>query len=110
MMTGDRGAGAIPAALVYRLYPDGREEPLRGAQVEGITAASFRDIVAAGDNRAVLTGGSAAGFRGAMGGYDPDPAISSFIVPSLLLEEATVRKQEGRTQTPPVMSPPWGRN
>jgi len=34
---------------VYKVSPDGHEELIKGAELSGLTAATFRDIVAAGD-------------------------------------------------------------
>ncbi len=38
---------------VYRLYPDGREEMVRGERFRGLNARSLKDILAAGDDSAV---------------------------------------------------------
>jgi predicted Zn-dependent protease len=110
---GDRGA-MVPPAVIVKLYPDGREEPVRGAQIEGITPASFRDIVAAGAAPSAHTGATRGWDDGAFiapargsGWVGPTPTATSFIVPSLLFEEATMRRQEGRTPKTPFLKPPW---
>jgi len=109
------GEAALPAALVLKLYPDGREEPIRGAQLEGIRPGSFRDIIAASAARTLYTTseGGAEGSRmmrmRGFGWVGPTPTVTSYIVPSILFEEVTIRSQSGRTLTPPVISPPWGR-
>ncbi|HVP41911.1 MAG TPA: metallopeptidase TldD-related protein, partial [Terriglobales bacterium] len=49
---------AAPSATlveVYKLFPDGREEPVRGMELMDLTAAMFKDIVAAGDRPVVYT-------------------------------------------------------
>jgi predicted Zn-dependent protease len=40
--------------LVYKVYPDGREELVRGMRFKGFTARSLRDILAAGDDATVF--------------------------------------------------------
>ena len=40
--------------LVYRVYPDGREELVRGLRFRGLTVRSLRDILAAGGEPAVF--------------------------------------------------------
>jgi len=44
----------IPAVEVYRLYPDGREELIRGCEAKGFTHQSFKDIINAGNEPYVL--------------------------------------------------------
>jgi TldD protein len=39
-----------PPILVYRVYPDGREELLRGVGFRGFSARSLKDILAVGDD------------------------------------------------------------
>ena len=36
-----------PPVLVYRVYPDGREELVRGLRFRGVSTRSLRDILAA---------------------------------------------------------------
>ena len=40
--------GLTPPTEAFRLYPDGREEPIRGAHFVGVDRRALRDIVAAG--------------------------------------------------------------
>src|SRR5260370_35826012 len=73
LLTGSASSGGSAKAvsipiLAYRVYPDGREELVRGLRFRGFTARSFKDILAASvqnflsdflDNRPpmALTGG-----------------------------------------------------
>ena len=45
------GGGQIVSSpvLAYRVYPDGREELIRGLDFRGVSARTLRDIVAASD-------------------------------------------------------------
>ena len=47
--------GSLPVSLpvqIYKLYPDGHEEQVRGLAFRGLNAKSLKDIVAAGDDSA----------------------------------------------------------
>ncbi len=95
---------------VYRLYPGGREEPVRGAELSGVTSSTFRDIVAAGDSpfvfRQVHIGMGGSMFTpGAAGGAQSLPVVS-YIVPALLFEEITVKKVSGAFASAPASPPP----
>ncbi len=94
---------------VYKLFPDGHEEAVRGMEVTDLTAALFRDIVAAGDKPVVYTNlftlkfGSL--FSYGMGSGMEIPEVS-FVVPPLLFEELTLTKVEGPFPRPPFSKPP----
>src|SRR5256886_1920559 len=49
----DSDTPALRAAVAVKLFPDGHEEPIRNASVSGLTAASFKSIVAASQSRTV---------------------------------------------------------
>jgi hypothetical protein len=110
------GAGAaMPVAEAVKLYPDGREEPIRGALLAGISDASFKDIAAASRSRTALTLPARAGMRSmftmfsmrrsSFGGMVSQTA--TYVVPSLLFEEMSIRKPTGDGMAPPAFSPPW---
>ena len=109
-------AGAIPVADAVKLYPDGHEEPIRGAMLAGVSEASFKDIAAASRSRTALAlpaGGSISGMlmmlgsmrRGSFAGSLGQTA--TYVVPSLLFEELSIRKPTGDGIAPPAFSPPW---
>lgn len=94
---------------VYKLFPDGHEEAIRGADLSGMTTASFRDIVAAG-NQPVLFNAQfipkfnalfTMGLAGA-----PDLPVVSYIVPSLLFEEGTLVRSAAPRPNPPATKSP----
>lgn len=96
-MSGSASSGPVFAATeAVKLFPDGREEPIRSADVGGITAQTFREIVAVSAAHGVYT-------TTAFGGP------STYAVPSLLFEEAIVRPPRGEAPRLPVLSPPWAR-
>jgi predicted Zn-dependent protease len=115
-MSGAAG-GAMPVADAVKVYPDGHEEPLRGATLTGMTTATFKDIVAASRTRvATSVSGSGvpegemmalrsvlpASFRGA---FAAD--MATYVVPSLLFDDLSIRKASGDHAAPPAYGPPW---
>lgn len=113
------GEGQIPVAEAVRLYPDGREQPIRGALLSGITTASFKDIVAASRARAAVTlptsgGGLFSGAFAMIGSFMPRSFMrgmvgrtATYVVPSLLFDDIAIRKHKGDGEAPPAYGPPW---
>jgi predicted Zn-dependent protease len=96
-------------AEVYKLYPDGHEELVKGVEISEMSPASFRDIVAVGDTPFVYTDESiprlGAFFSiGASGTIDLP--VASFIAPSMLFEEVSLAKSLGPYPNPPVEASP----
>jgi TldD protein len=91
--------------LIYRVYPDGREELIRGMRFRGFTVRSLKDIMAAGDDNNVfeymtntapfaLVGG--AGF-----------AIEACVVaPSILIDDLELHPAQEELPKLPVAPPP----
>ena len=107
MMQSGSGARPVsPPLLVYRVYPDGREELVRGLRFRGLSARTLRDIIAAGDDDFVfdfINNGAPFALLGA-GGY---VAPTTVVAPSLLFEEVELeRPQEDRSKPPLVPAPP----
>ena len=50
LAVGGRAPVSSMPVLVYRVYPDGREELVRGLRFRGLNARSLKDILAAGDD------------------------------------------------------------
>jgi len=82
---------------VYRLYPDGRKEVVRGADIVGTPLVSFSKILATADDYAVFNGSCRA-----ESGWVPVSAIA----PSVLLESLEIEKTAKGTQKPPVLPSP----
>ncbi len=83
--------------VVYRIYPDGREELVRGADIVGTPLASFAKIIAASDKLGVFNG-----FCGAESGNVPVSAVS----PAILVSELEVQKKESSRERPPLLDRP----
>jgi TldD protein len=83
--------------VVYRIYPDGREQLVRGVDIVGTPLASFNKIIAAGDKLDIFNG-----YCGAESGYVPVSAVS----PSLLVSELEIARKESSRSLPPILPPP----
>ena len=94
---------------VYKVFPDGHEEPIKGAELSGLTASAFRDIVGVGDKPVVFNDQFIPNINsvftmGMSGGLDLP--VASFVVPSLLFEELSLTKAEGPFPAPPASKAP----
>jgi hypothetical protein len=94
--------------LAYKVFPDGHEELIRGVQFFGLNAAAFRDIVAVSKEQHILT------VRFQPRNQMPIMTIAeenytpvTLAVPSLLFEEATIRKIRVEAPHPPVAGHPF---
>ncbi len=100
-----RGQGRMMVNEAYKLYPDGREELIRGAQIANLTPQSFRDIMYVGYTPYVLNYLAPAVVSSFISGgksYLP-VSISAF---DLLFEDAEIRSPEGDFTKPPFVSRP----
>jgi TldD protein len=102
------GGGTRPVSLpllVYRVYPDGREELVRGMRFRGLSARSLRDIAAASDENFVfnfLDTPVTFALMG-IGGFVTN---SSVIAPAVLFEELELEKSGEELLQLPVVPPP----
>lgn len=113
-----RSGGGPPIGLVLeaaKVWPDGREEPIRKAQLAGFSVAAFRDIVAASTTasnhtRAILSP-NAYSLRTASALYGTSAAgtgsVTTISTPALLFEELTLRKPAGNVPRPPIAPHPY---
>ena len=84
--------------MVYRVYPDGREELVRGVDLIGTPLIAFSKIVAADDDIGVFNG-----ICGAESGWVPVSAVS----PGILVSQIEVqRKQKSQSRPPLLPAPP----
>jgi hypothetical protein len=91
--------------LVYRIYPDGREELVRSLRFRGLTTRSLKDIVAASDENYVFDFiDSNAVF--ALMGAGSFTTSASVIAPSLLFDELELEPVQEETPKPPIVPPP----
>jgi predicted Zn-dependent protease len=87
----------VAPIVVFRVYPDGREELVRGVTLEGTPLSSLSKIVAAGDSYGVFNG-----FCGAESGIVPVSAAS----PPLLLSQIEVARAPAAQDRPPLLPAP----
>lgn len=83
---------------MYRVYPDGRKEVVRGLDMVGTPQVSFNKVIAAADDYKVFNGNC-----GAESGWVP----VSGIAPSVLLESMEMEKKNKSTEKPPLLPPPY---
>jgi TldD protein len=84
--------------MVYRIYPDGREELVRGVDLIGTPLSVFARIVAVDDELDVFNG-----ICGAESGGVPVGAAS----PGILVSQIEVQKKEKSQERPPLLPPPF---
>ncbi len=100
-----QGEGKLGLLEVWRVYPDGREEIVRGVESAGLAPVLFKDIIAVGKSTTVhnylapsvspsfITGGA-------------QYLVSTIITPDLLFEDLELRPIEGDMPTTPHLSSP----
>ncbi len=84
--------------VVYRIYPDGREELVRGVDLIGTPLTTFSKIEAADNHVAVFNG-----ICGAESGGVPVSAVS----PAILISQIEVQKKQKSQERPPVLPAPF---
>jgi TldD protein len=98
--------------VVYKLYPDGHEELVRGARITGFNARSLRNIAGIGNDDYVYnymqsqTVGVAGTALGAFGSAVQNGLPASVVAPSLLFEEVEVRGARGEPKRLPILPEP----
>lgn len=100
-----RGQGKMMVNEAYKVFPDGREELIRGAQLSGLSAQSFKDIMLVGKSKYAMN-------------YLAPSVVSSFVsggksyLPvsivafDMLFEDAELKTQDGDFTKPPFVSRP----
>ncbi len=97
---------------VYRVYADGHDELMHGEQLSSMTVASFKNILAVGDKPIVYNSPFLPGFASLMNleindiGDITNLPIASYVVPSLLFDEVTLKKTTRSIPKEPVSNPP----
>ena len=100
-----QGEGKLGLLETYRVYPDGREELIRGVEAAGIAPALFKDILAVSKSTTVhnfLAPAVIPSFISGGSSY----LISTIHTPDLLLEDVEIRPLEGDMPKPPAMASP----
>jgi TldD protein len=84
--------------MVYRIYPDGREELVRGVDLIGTPLTVFSKILAADDEKAVFNG-----ICGAESGAVPVSASG----PAILVSQIEVQKKQKSQERAPILPAPF---
>ncbi|MBZ5632837.1 MAG: hypothetical protein LAO55_06860 [Acidobacteriia bacterium] len=94
-----------PPLLIYRVYPDGREELVRGLRFRGLTSRTLRDILAASTETEMIDFVNVAAPLAILGagGY---LAPASVISPGLLFDELELEPPQDQLPKPPTVPPP----
>lgn len=87
----------VRPTVVYRVYPDGKEELVRGVDLIGTPLIAFSKISATDDQVAVFNG-----VCGAESGWVPVSASS----PGLLVTQIEVQRKEKSQERAPILAPP----
>ncbi|MEJ7606431.1 MAG: hypothetical protein WKF37_09215 [Bryobacteraceae bacterium] len=107
-MAANQGGSSRPVSvplLVYRVYPDGREELIRGMRFRGLSVRALKDISAVSTESAAfhyLNNLAPFALIGA-GGY---VAATSVVSPALLFEDLELEKPQDDLPKPPIVPPP----
>ncbi len=91
--------------LVYKVYPDGREELVRGLRFRGLTARSLKDIVAAGDDSTVFDFLDSPAPM-ALIGASSYVSEACTIAPSILVDDLEMHPLGGEQPKLPIVPPP----
>ncbi len=91
--------------LAYRVYPDGREELVRGLRFRGFNTRSLKDIIAIGDDLTTFEYMDNSAPFALMGGsgYVANAAV---IAPSILVDDLELHPVEEELPKLPVVPPP----
>lgn len=106
------GAAGTSLLEVYKHFADGHEELVRGVEVTEMNVSNFKDIVAVGDKPVVYSDifiPKLNSIFALMSGGSSDTAgvpIVSYVVPSLLFDEVSLKKATGPFPQPPVTKSP----
>jgi predicted Zn-dependent protease len=87
----------VHPVMVYKVFPDGREQLIRGANIEGTPLTSLSQILAAADDLTIFNG-----YCGAESGWVPVSSSS----PSLLVAKVEIARKASRQDKPPLLPPP----
>src|SRR5881394_1666158 len=94
---GTPNAFEVLPVMVYRVYPDGREELVRGVDLIGTPLTVFSKVTAGDDQVAVFNG-----MCGAESGFVPVSAVS----PGILISQIEIQKKPKSSERPPILPPP----
>jgi len=102
------GQGSRPAPLpllIYRVYPDGREELVRGLRFRGLNVRALKDIVAAGSDEAQFDYMANGAPFAVIGGGNYVFGCTT-VAPSILFEDLELERPQVELPKLPVVPPP----
>lgn len=100
---------------VFRVYPDGREEPVRGVEFGAVSINAFKNVIATSDDElaydyvavsSILQSGLGSLLSMASGSGMPTQAYATVITPSLLIGGIDMKKVSGTFRKPPIVGYP----
>ncbi len=97
--------GSLLALEAVKLYPDGREEPLRGTEIAGLSTFAFKDILNVGTSGTVHNYLAPSVIPAFISG-GAQFVMSTIITPDLLFEDVEIRQQDGDLPTLPHLASP----
>jgi predicted Zn-dependent protease len=104
--TADSAAHPVSSpVLVYKVYPDGREELVRGLRFHELNARSLKDILVAGDDSTAfdyLDNGAPLALVGA-GSYTTESCV---VAPSIIIDDVELQPMGEELPKLPVAPPP----
>jgi hypothetical protein len=107
--SGESARPVSPPLLIYRVYPDGREELVRGLRFRGLNTRALRDILGASSETEAFDFVNVAApmaYLGA-GGY---LAPASVVSPGLLFDELELDPPADQSVKPALVPPPNAAN
>jgi TldD protein len=96
-----------PPLLVYRVYPDGHEELVRGLRFRGVSTRALRDVLGASKETALFdyVNNSSPMAMVDAGGYLAPTAV---VAPGLLFDEIEFERPQEQLPKPPLVPAPTG--
>jgi TldD protein len=108
LSAGSAGGSGRPVSMplyAYRIYPDGREELVRGERFKGVNARSLKDILAAGDDTVTFNYlDNGAPF--ALLGYGSGAAEVTVVAPSVLIDDLEMSRIDDEMPKLPIVPAP----
>jgi TldD protein len=108
LSAGAAGGSSRPVSMplyTYRLYPDGREEMVRGVRFKGVNARSLKDILAAGDD-SITFNYLDNGAPFALLGFGSGAAEVAVVAPSVLIDDLEMSKIDDEMPKLPIVPAP----
>jgi TldD protein len=106
LFAGQQGGHPVSMpVLVYKVFPDGREELVRGLRFRGLSARSLKDIVAAGTDSSTFEYMDNAAPFSLIGGA-AFASEACVVAPSILIDDLELHPAEEEQPKLPVVSAP----